>query len=247
MAWLRGKPVLIHEQNAVLGLSNRLLSPFATRILTAFAEACASAKSLVLGNPIAEELLTLPPPQQRYAKRTGPLRILILGGSQGAQQINAMMPQVLASNAQQDLEIWHQSGVRGAAEVIAAYGKQGIDARVSPFIRDMAKAYGWADLVICRAGALTLAEIAGVGVAAVILPLTGVAGNHQVRNAQHASNAGGALQMSMQDIQSGRLNAFLENARDRKVLLKMACAFYQLRVADATGRVVAECRQAFHV
>ena len=247
MAWVRGLPLLIHEQNTVLGLSNRLLLPFATRVLTAFSGVCSSSKSLTLGNPIDATLLSLPPPQQRYATKRGALRILILGGSQGAREINQHLPVALADISKTDMEIWHQSGEQDKPQVLALYEQHALKARVSAFIDDMPHAYAWADLVVCRAGALTLAELAGVGVAAVIVPLTGVAGDHQVRNASRMSATGGARHMSIQEIQTGGLDALLEIEHPRKLLQQMACALYQLREEHATERVVSECRKVFHV
>lgn len=248
VAWLCRLPLLIHEQNATLGWSNRLLLPFATRILTAFSGVCTDKRAVLLGNPVAEELLSLPEPAQRYAKRNGPLRLLVLGGSQGAHDLNRIIPHSLKAFTSSDIKIWHQSGAIDCEQVARTYSSYRLTADVSEFITDMSRAYGWADLVVCRAGALTLAELAAVGVAAVLVPLTGVAGNHQIHNAHAMTSRDAMLSMSAADIQSGKLGTLLKRAlEDRSLLLRMAQAAYVLRVENATERVVAECQRNFHV
>lgn len=245
VAWLLRKPLLIHEQNAVLGWSNRLLLPFAFRLLTAFPDVHPCAKSVVLGNPVSKRLLDLPPPEVRLSERDGVLHLLVLGGSQGAAELNQIMPQILART--EHLEVWHQSGARDLAQVKDVYESHGVDATVSDFIDDMPRAYTWADLVVCRAGALTISELAAVGVASILVPLLGVAGNHQLENARIMTKCGAARVLSMTAIKRGVLNRMLEGARKRDSLVKMACAAYRLRVDNAAERVVEECKEVFGV
>ena len=170
-AWLTRRPLLIHEQNSVPGTTNRLLSRFAGRVFEAFPGSFPDrAGAECIGNPVRRQLRTLGKPEQRLTARwasQGRRRVLVLGGSQGARALNEVMPEAIGSIPEgQRPEIWHQCG-NDAEAVSAAYGELDIDARVSPFINDMAEAYQWADLVICRAGALTLAELSAVGLAAV--------------------------------------------------------------------------------
>jgi UDP-N-acetylglucosamine--N-acetylmuramyl-(pentapeptide) pyrophosphoryl-undecaprenol N-acetylglucosamine transferase len=164
--------LLIHEQNAIAGFTNRCLAHLARRVLTAFPGSFApQVRAQVIGNPVRREISDLPPPAQRFAQRQGPIRVLVVGGSQGAARLNAMVPFALArAAASLQFEVQHQSGERWIEAATRNYAEAGITARLQPFIEDMAAAYGAADLVICRAGALTVSELAAAGVASILVP-----------------------------------------------------------------------------
>ncbi len=173
-AWLTRRPLLIHEQNAVAGTTNRILARFAQRIFGAFPHSFpARVNAELIGNPVRHSILALPIPAERFASRAGPdtvLRVLVLGGSQGAQVLNEQVPAALARLPRDiALTVWHQAGV-GLDNARAAYARAALEPRLDAFIEDMAAAYGWADLVICRAGALTVAELAAAGSGAVLIP-----------------------------------------------------------------------------
>ena len=172
-ARLGGCPLVLHEQNAVPGMTNRILSHVATRVLEGFPGSFASSRQgEYVGNPVRASIAALPPPEIRLAARSGKPRLLVIGGSQGAQVLNDCVPQVLVRlDAALRPEVWHQTGARDAQSVAAAYQAYGIPARVVPFIEDMAQAYAWADLALCRSGALTVAELATVGLASVAVDI----------------------------------------------------------------------------
>jgi UDP-N-acetylglucosamine--N-acetylmuramyl-(pentapeptide) pyrophosphoryl-undecaprenol N-acetylglucosamine transferase len=166
-AWLCRRPLLIHEQNAIAGFTNRMLAHLAREVLTAFPAAFAgNRKARLIGNPVRADISFLPRPEERFAGRNGPIRLLVVGGSLGAMQLNKAVPQALAKLGADGLryEVRHQAGEKHIEAARAAYGEAGVQGEVTAFIADMAQALGWADLVICRAGALTIAELAAAGV-----------------------------------------------------------------------------------
>ena len=164
-AWLLRKPLLIHEQNAVAGLTNRVLARFARQVFEAFPKSfAAKVNAVTVGNPVRQDILNLPKPKERFSSRVGPLRLLVLGGSQGALVFNELVPLALAAMpSSQRPEVWHQAGEATLEIAVNQYQAVGLKARVEAFVEDMSQAYGWADLVICRAGALTVAELTAVG------------------------------------------------------------------------------------
>ncbi|MDQ2695681.1 MAG: undecaprenyldiphospho-muramoylpentapeptide beta-N-acetylglucosaminyltransferase, partial [Pseudomonadota bacterium] len=179
MAWLRRIPLVIHEQNAVAGLTNRWLARFADQVLEAFPDSFPAARhARCTGNPVRQAIADLLPPAARFAGRRGPARLLVVGGSQGALALNQLVPQALARLPERP-EVWHQAGGRLLEAARTAYAQAGVSARLEPFIDDMAGAYGWADLVLCRAGALTVAELAAAGVGAVLVPFPYAVDDHQ--------------------------------------------------------------------
>ena len=192
VAWLLRRPLLIHEQNAVAGLTNRLLSRLARHVLLAFDGALSGPRTRVVGNPVRRELLSLEPPAARLAAHSGPVRVLVVGGSRGARALNETLPRVLARAPVAACEVLHQTG-RGQSDATrAAYTSGGVRAEVREFIDDMAAAYDWADLVVCRAGALTVSEVMTVGIAAVFVPYPHAVDDHQHHNAEALVAVGAA-------------------------------------------------------
>lgn len=208
-AWLLGRPLVIHEQNAVAGLTNRLLAGLAREVLEAFPGSFSSGTHRrVTGNPVRADIERLPDPAQRLAGRSGPLRLLVLGGSQGARVLNENLAPALALlPAAARPEVWHQAGAATLELARAAYRQAGIEARTEAFITDMAAAYAWADLVICRAGALTIAELAAAGLPAVLVPFPGAVDDHQTRNAAFLVDAGAAVLLPQAELTPARLAA----------------------------------------
>ena len=191
-----GKPLIIHEQNAVAGFTNKQLAHIATQVLQAFPAAfAASPKVTTTGNPVRPVIANLPPPEQCYqACQEQALQVLILGGSQGAVALNERVPEALALVAQQQpLVIRHQTGKKQVELTAQRYQQLGLNAEVQPFISDMAEAYGWADVVICRSGALTVSELAAAGVASVLIPYPHAVDDHQTANGRYLSDAGAAI------------------------------------------------------
>ncbi|MFM1783319.1 MAG: undecaprenyldiphospho-muramoylpentapeptide beta-N-acetylglucosaminyltransferase, partial [Pseudomonadota bacterium] len=167
-AWLQGRPLLVHEQNRAPGMTNRLLARIADQVMTGFPDSFPGIANQVVGNPVRPEISALPAPAMRFADRDGVLRVLILGGSQGARAINESLPGIFASlQSTHRFAIRHQCGEKMLEQARATYTAAGVDAVIEPFITDMAEAYGWADVVIGRAGALTVAEICAAGVAGI--------------------------------------------------------------------------------
>lgn len=252
MSWLLRRPLLIHEQNAIAGLTNRLLAPLARRVMAAFPQTRLGARTQVTGNPLRGKIAALSDPEARYAARSGRLRVLVVGGSLGARALNEVVPAALAGlPASTRPEVWHQAGGRLIEAARAAYAGAGLEARVEPFIDDMAAAYEWADLVVCRAGALTVSELAGAGVAALLVPYPYAVDDHQSANARYLSEAGAAFLIQQRDLDAARLGALLaelttdplragaEPARAR--LAQMAAAARRLAHPEATRIVAEQC------
>ncbi|MDR2216006.1 MAG: undecaprenyldiphospho-muramoylpentapeptide beta-N-acetylglucosaminyltransferase [Nevskiaceae bacterium] len=233
-AWLSGRPLVIHEQNAVAGYTNRVLARFAKVVLSGFPGAFpANVKARVIGNPVREDIAQLPPPAQRFAGREGPVRLLVVGGSLGAARLNAVVPEVLAQLARDAdaprLIVRHQAGEKHVQAAREAYANAGIDlsdklaAEDTPFIADMCQALAWADLVVCRAGALTIAELAAAGLGAILVPYPHAVDDHQTRNAQLLVDAGAAHCIADAQLTPAVLIALLrELCADRTRLLAMA-------------------------
>ena len=242
-ARLLGKPLLIHEQNAVAGFTNRMLSRMAMRVLEAFPGAFpASTKVSCVGNPVRADIAALPVPEQRFAGREGPLRVLVMGGSQGAVALNELVPSALAVVARHvPLDIRHQAGKKNLDKAAAHYRDVGVAAEVLPFISDMAGIYGWADLVICRAGALTVSELAAAGVASVLIPYPFAVDDHQTANARYLSDAGAALLFRQQELTAETLADALLPLMQRPVLLDMARKARAKAQPESTDTVVTAC------
>lgn len=239
--WLRGTPLVVHEQNRIAGLTNRLLSRLARRVLGGFAGSLANVEWV--GNPVRESISAVTPPAQRLPGRDGPLRVLVLGGSQGARSLNQALPAVLSHCAgERALSVRHQCGQRHVEATTQAYREAGFEAEVSAFIDDMADAYAWADVVVCRAGALTVAELCAVGVAAVLVPFPLAVDDHQTRNAEVLVDAGAARLVAEGEGFEARLQqAFTEISADRARLLDMAGRARGLARPEATQRIADIC------
>jgi UDP-N-acetylglucosamine--N-acetylmuramyl-(pentapeptide) pyrophosphoryl-undecaprenol N-acetylglucosamine transferase len=249
-ARLLGKPLIIHEQNAVPGLTNRWLSRVATRVLEAFPGSFPPERDARhTGNPVREELVGIDAPEIRLAHRAGPLRLLVLGGSQGARALNEVVPGAIAGLADPTMvEVRHQTGPVHLDDTRTRYAAVGMASAPVGFIEDMADAYGWADLVVCRSGALTVSELAVAGAAAVLVPFPYAVDDHQTKNGNYLADAHAAMLIHQDEFDAprlGRLLAELHGARDR--LMAMAVAARRLAVPDATDRVVDCCRELAHV
>ncbi|MBS97521.1 MAG: undecaprenyldiphospho-muramoylpentapeptide beta-N-acetylglucosaminyltransferase [Oceanospirillaceae bacterium] len=243
MAWLSRIPLVIHEQNAVAGTTNRILSRYATRVLQAFPGAFGGRdKGDVTGNPVRGPILQLADPRERYQQREGPVRLLVVGGSLGARAINELLPQALAQMPEAARpQVWHQAGKRNIDDARAAYKKAGLEIEPVPFIEKMDEAYAWADLVICRAGALTVSELAIAGVASILIPLPNAIDDHQTANAGFISEAGGGVRAKQSELTAQRLSELLTELSDRDKLLQMAGAAKALARPDAGEQVARVC------
>ena len=249
-AWLKRIPLLIHEQNAIAGLTNRLLAPFAVSVIAAFPGAFKASKKLTItGNPVRREITNIPEPNIRFAKRESHhLNILIIGGSLGAKKLNEVIPRALHElNDEYQIEIKHQSGEHHFAATEAEYKKLDLNAAVVPFIDDMAAAYAWADLIICRAGALTVAEVAASGVASVLIPFPYAVDDHQTANARYLSTKEAAILIQETQLNVNKLKACLLNLiQSPEKLLTMANKARSLAKPDATDAVAGLCMEAAH-
>ncbi len=244
-AWLTRRPLVIHEQNSVAGTTNRLLSRIAARVFEAFPNSFPSSIAAVqVGNPVRSALTELDEPQARLTSRDvgSPRRLLILGGSQGARSLNEQVPAALALLPPADRpEVWHQAGA-SAPQVVAAYGDAGVDAKVVEFIDDMAEAYSWADLAVCRAGALTLAELAAVGLGAILVPYPYAIDNHQQKNAEYFVARGAAELMTETDLSPQSLaDLLLELLPQSDRLVELARVSRALDYPAAAAVVAGAC------
>jgi UDP-N-acetylglucosamine--N-acetylmuramyl-(pentapeptide) pyrophosphoryl-undecaprenol N-acetylglucosamine transferase len=243
-AWLLRIPLLIHEQNAIAGMTNRWLAKLATQVLQAFPNSFGpKVRATTIGNPVRADIAALPAPEQRFAQRAARARLLVFGGSQGARRLNEVLPQALACMAREHLpQIRHQTGERTLEATRAAYSAAQIEAEVLPFIDDMAKAYAWADLAVCRAGAMTVAELQAAGLGAVFVPLPIATDDHQTKNADAMVRVGAARLIQERDLTPERLSEILgELTQTRAPLLKMAQAARGSRVIDAAARLADFC------
>ena len=240
-ARLLHRPLLVHEQNRVAGFTNRKLAVHAQRVLAGFADALPNAEWV--GNPVRAAIAALAPPAQRFAGHAARARLLVLGGSLGARALNLALPQALALlPVERRPEVLHQCGNRGLDEAREAYAKAGVEAQVVPFIEDMAGTYGWADLAVCRAGALTLAELTAAGLGAVLVPFPHAVDDHQTRNAEALVAAGAAELIQERDLNVEQLAQRLDVLlADRAHLLAMAEAARALAKPDAAVVIARAC------
>ena len=241
MGVLLGKPLVLHEQNSVAGMANKVLAGVADRVLTAFPDVM--ARATWVGNPLREAFLQQPAPAVRFAGRSGPLHLLVVGGSLGAKALNKVVPQALARMPEgQRPRVTHQSGARQIEALRQNYAQAGVQAELTPFIDDTAQAFAQADLVLCRAGASTVTEIAAVGAAAVFVPFPQAVDDHQTANARFLVDQGAAHLMPQATLTPERLAEFLQHIQ-RPALLAMAEKARTLARTDATQQVVAACEE----
>lgn len=253
-AWLLRRPLVLHEQNAISGWTNRLLSKFAKRIMVAFPDVFSETKQKVAftGNPIRKEILALPPPEERFSffanevnasETKTQCHLLILGGSQGAQILNQTVPEALALLLpHQRPKVWHQTGKNQLEQTKADYAHHHIEAEVTDFIQDMAKAYAWADIVICRSGALTVAELSVVGIASILVPFPYAVDDHQTFNAKYLSDQEGAFLLPQSSLSAQSLQSILLeyiNHPEKRFAVAKACR--QLAKPLATTNVAELC------
>jgi len=247
-AWLARKPLLLHEQNAVAGTTNRLLAPLAARIFASYPDTFPPSERVeVIGNPVRRSIVATDEPRERLdARRTQRRRVLIVGGSQGARVLNRTVPAALARLPEAlRPEVWHQAGRATVEEARASYAAAGVDARIDAFIDDMPSAYRWADLVVARAGGSTLAELAIVGVGAILVPLANAIDDHQTANARHFTAGGGGIAIPESELDAATLARALTQAlSDVDKLIALAEAARAQARADAADRLATACLEA---
>lgn len=267
-AWILRKPLLLHEQNAIAGFSNQLLYPMASIVMEGFAGAyrrkqevtkssllkriCSGDKAIHVGNPLRQEILDCPPPQQRFRENDNQsgIKVLVLGGSRGALAINRLIPELLKKFlAAEKIELWHQCGKQNIESCKAYYKEQGIEEsqnrRIVSFIDDMAEAYCWADVVICRAGASTVSEIAAIGIPAVFIPFPFAVDDHQTENAIIMQKLGAAWVLQQKGLVAAKLGSVLmQFIEDKKLILKIGLLAKQAAKTDATEQAAKYCMEA---
>jgi UDP-N-acetylglucosamine--N-acetylmuramyl-(pentapeptide) pyrophosphoryl-undecaprenol N-acetylglucosamine transferase len=248
MAWLLRKPLIVHEQNAIPGLTNKVLSRLASVVLQAFPGVFKGASTT--GNPVRQSICDLPEPEQRDVANAStqqrPLRLLVVGGSLGAVKLNEMIPQALAK-LDEGLrpQVVHQTGVKNIESAEQAYLTAGVDARVEAFIDDMAEVYAWADLVICRAGAMTVFELAAAGIASILVPYPFAVDDHQTQNAQYLSRSGAAIIKQQDVLTTDWLVEVLKDfSMHREKLLSMAKAARKLAITGSARTIAEVCLEA---
>ncbi|MCA1070739.1 undecaprenyldiphospho-muramoylpentapeptide beta-N-acetylglucosaminyltransferase [Delftia sp. NA_296.1] len=241
MAVLAGKPLVLHEQNSVAGMANKVLASVSHRIFTAFPNVF--PKGRWVGNPLRQAFTEQPAPEQRFAGRSGPLRLLVVGGSLGAKALNEIVPQALALiPADVRPVVLHQSGAAQIDALRANYAAAGVAAELTPFIDDTARAFAEADVIVCRAGASTVTEIAAVGAAAIYVPFPSAVDDHQTTNARFLVDAGGGWLMQQSALTAQSLAEMLQNMQ-RATLLERAGKAKKMQKTDATAEVVAACEE----
>ena len=239
MSVLLGKPLVLHEQNSVAGMANRVLAGVADCIFTAFPNVL--KKAVWVGNPLRQDFLNKPAPAERFAGRSGPLKLWVVGGSLGAQALNEIVPKALALLPEHKRPVVvHQSGAKQIDALRSNYEKAGVQAELTPFIEDTAQAFAQADLIICRSGASTVTEIAAVGAAAIYVPFPFAVDDHQTTNAQFLVAEGGGWLMPQADLTPQALADKLESIT-REELLACAEKAWALKKTQATREVVAAC------
>jgi UDP-N-acetylglucosamine--N-acetylmuramyl-(pentapeptide) pyrophosphoryl-undecaprenol N-acetylglucosamine transferase len=249
-SWLLRRPLVIHEQNAIPGMTNRWLAKLAKRVLEAFPHSFAPQHKIAhTGNPVRTSILNISKPEQRYGERKDELRVLIVGGSLGAQALNECVPQALAKlDSRLRPQVWHQTGRNKLASTRQTYAEQRVDARLMEFIDDMDAAYAWADLLICRAGAMTISEISNVGIASILVPFPYAVDDHQTANARYLSQAGAAILIQQVELTPQRLadelTSLLQGGRTQ--LLEMANKALALARPHATEDVIRHCLEVAH-
>lgn len=245
-AWVMRKPLVVHEQNAVAGYTNRQLARFASRVMEAFPNSFGDAvKAIRVGNPVREDISALPAPEARYQNQGKPLKVLVVGGSLGARIFNEVVPHALSLLPEdQRPDVWHQTGKTTETVAKAAYQTHQVSARVEPFIEDMAAAYAWADVVLCRSGALTVAEVASSGVASILVPFPHAVDDHQTANAKFLSdNNAGKLIPQPEFTPEVLKDLFVHFQGNYDELKTMAVKAKALNDGDVVGRILDICEE----
>ena len=253
MTWFLQKPLVIHEQNAVAGMTNKILSRLAGTVMEAFPGTFKKSKKVAcVGNPVRDDIASLATPTERFRDRDSSLRLLVLGGSLGAQSLNDILPETLAMLPQAHRPtVWHQAGKRNIDSARKAYELAGVEARVDAFVEDMSEAYAWADVVICRAGALTIAELASAGVGSILVPYPHAVDDHQTANAAYLVDAGAAQVIQQRDLDASELAKQITDwvddaAQGRSQLVSMAESARALAKNKATSDVADACMEVAH-
>lgn len=243
MGFVMRKPIIIHEQNAVVGLTNRILAPISKVMFTGFPLSQKRKNVSFIGNPVRKELLNIKAPEVRLDKRTGKKRLLIIGGSQGSSALNTIVPAAVSSlNKVFEIDVWHQTGEKELATVVEQYKNSMVPAKVNPFIDDIDQAYAWADLVICRSGAMTLAELAAVGIGSILVPYPYAVDDHQTANAKTLVAAGAAYLIPEKELQVDALSSKLEKIMgNQEKLITMASAAKRSSTGEASKMVAQAC------
>ncbi|MGD9600731.1 MAG: undecaprenyldiphospho-muramoylpentapeptide beta-N-acetylglucosaminyltransferase [Gammaproteobacteria bacterium] len=247
-AWLCRRPLVIHEQNAVPGFTNRVLRHFATRVLAAYPGTFGGASNVqVTGNPLRADIGGIAPPTHR-TRPPHPLRILVLGGSLGARSLNRVVPVGVARFAAfQQVEVRHQAGEREVTSTMDAYRSEGVQGVVEPFITDMAEAYAWADIVICRAGALTIAEVSAAGLPSILVPFPHAVDDHQTANARYLVDRGAAVMVADAELSAETVADALRSIADEPVrMAEMAAHARAAAYLTATEDVARHCLELLH-
>jgi len=244
MGRLMGKPLILHEQNSVAGSANKLLTKLSRNVFTAFPGVLMGEW---VGNPLRENFSNQEPPEIRLANREGPLRVLIVGGSLGAKALNTIVPQAIARiPKEQKIQVLHQGGAKQIDELRLAYQREGLqegeNIQLVPFIDDMASSFANADLVICRAGASTVCELAAIGVAAIYVPFPYAVDDHQTINAKFIVDSGGGWLIQQKDLDAEKLSELIVSI-SRKEILQKATKAYSIRKIQATEKVVQACEE----
>ena len=239
MASLLDRPLALHEQNAIAGLANRVLAVLADKVMVAFPEALKRAEWT--GNPVRAAIAAIAPPEQRFRGREGPLRLLVVGGSLGAQALNAALPKALAVLSE-DVRVVHQAGEKHLQALEQNYRSAGVQGELVAFIDDMARRYAEADLVICRAGAVTVAELSAAGLASVLVPFPHAVDDHQTANARFLADQGAAVLLPQTELTPEKLASLL-GSLDRPRLLEMARKARALGKPDAARVVAQRCME----
>ena len=249
MSRLLRVPLVIHEANAVVGLTNKWLAKIANHVLVGFPDVLQeNRRQTYVGNPVRERIAAIEPPQNRLQGRAGQVNLLVVGGSLGAQSLNETVPLAIhLLQAELRPVIRHQAGRGKLSSTEEAYSALSIHAQCSEFIDDMAGAYQWADIVICRAGAMTVAEIAAAGVAAVFVPYPYAIYDHQTLNARFLTDSGAALMIDQASLTDASLAAILgELCSNRKRILELSVRARGCAIPDATTRVADICEEVMH-
>ena len=244
MAWLIRKPLLVHEQNAIAGMTNSILARFANVVLQAFPGVFKNAKTT--GNPVRQSICEIEDPESRFSQQQRKLHLLVVGGSLGAVKLNEIIPSALAEiDKDERPEVIHQTGLKNIESAKNSYSDADVEAKVEAFIDDMPAVYEWADLVICRAGAMTVFELAAAGIASILVPYPHAVDDHQTQNAYYLEKSGAAIIKQQSELSADWLAGVITDfSGNRKKLLEMAVAARKLAIPDSAKTIADACQTA---